>query len=119
MLSQKHRFHGLRGLSLVHSKGQTIRGQQINLRVYHRSQTKPYRVAVVVSRKVHKSAVVRNRIRRRIYAAVRNNAENIVAGTDMVFMVYSDRLAEMEAARLEKAITELIAKASPGKASML
>jgi ribonuclease P protein component len=64
----------------------------------------------VVSRKVHKSAVVRNRIRRRIYEIVRRADAQPVSGTDLVFTVFSDQLAELPAPKLERAILELLEK---------
>ena len=82
----------------------------MNLRFSQRDGKKPYRVAVVVSRKVSKSAVVRNRIRRRVYAQVRLAADIIPAGTDMVFTVYSDKLLELEPAKLKASIEDLLKK---------
>lgn len=61
-------------------------------------------MAVVVSRKVHKSAVVRNRIRRRIYEIVRLQEPNITQAYDMIFTVFSDQVATMEHAELRQGI---------------
>lgn len=120
MLSQRHRFHGRRGLKTVHTSGRTIRGRKINLRTINRPSNKPYRVAVVVSRKVHKSAVVRNRIRRRVYEIVRQNDSKIKPGTDLIFMIYSEQIANEDAARLKKDISNLLTKAAQtDKTSML
>jgi ribonuclease P protein component len=69
MLSRTHRFHGYGSLKKVYANGKSVRGGLIGLK-YLAGGSKPYRVAVVVSKKVHKSAVVRNRIRRRLYVAV-------------------------------------------------
>jgi ribonuclease P protein component len=49
-----------------------------------------YRLAVVVSKKVHKSAVARNRIRRRIYEAFRLFEPDIAEPYDLVLTVFSD-----------------------------
>lgn len=54
---------------------------------------KEYRLAVVVSKKVHKSAVVRNRIRRRIYEAVRLEAVNMAGAFDIVITIFNDQVA--------------------------
>lgn len=61
-------------------------------------------MAVVVSRKVHKSAVVRNRIRRRIYEIVRLEEPNLTQAYDMIFTVYSDQVATMDYAELRQGI---------------
>ena len=84
----------------------------IVLQYASRDAAKPYRMAVVVSRKTHKSAVVRNRIRRRIYEIIRNNDDQIKSGTDLVFTVYSDQVAELEPQKLTKIVLELLQKAT-------
>jgi ribonuclease P protein component len=111
MIGRTHRFHGYGSLRGVYQRGQTARSPLINLRYATRDPKKPYRVAVVVSRKVNKSAVTRNRIRRRIYEIVRTTGQNIQPGTDLVFTVFNDKVAELEAPELNKTITGLLEKA--------
>lgn len=112
MISVTHRFHGYNSLQGVYRRGQSIRGPLLSLRFARRDPKRPYRVAVVVSRKVHKSAVTRNRIRRRIYEAVRHSDKAITSGTDLVFTVFSDKIVELPAAELEASIGELLRKAA-------
>lgn len=111
MLGRAHRFHGLGSLNGVYRNGKKVRGAMINLQYGNRFQDKPYRVAVVVSRKTHKSAVVRNRIRRRIYEIVRHNDQDIKNGTDLVFTVFSDQIATIEQNKLSETIQDLLSKA--------
>lgn len=111
MLGRQNRFHGYNGLRGVYKHGQNARGPLLGLKFASRGPGRPYRVAVVVSRKVSKSAVVRNRIRRRVYEQVRLAAGNIKPGSDLVFTAYSDRLADMEAAKLSTLVNELLEKA--------
>ena len=116
MLGRTHRFHGHKALNAVYQRGKTARSPMINLRFASRDPRKPYRVAVVVSRKVSKSAVTRNRIRRRIYSAVRTSESaadvSISPGTDLVFTVFDDKLAELPAPELQKTVAGLLEKAS-------
>ena len=70
-----------------------------------------YRVAVVVSRKVNKSAVVRNRLRRRIYEQVRLLSPPIAVPYDLVFTVFSEQLLELKSAELNQLIGELLKQA--------
>jgi ribonuclease P protein component len=107
MISVKHRFHGHNSLRAVYGRGRTVRGPFITLKYLERSG-RPYRAAVVVSRKVHKSAVVRNRIRRRIYEIIRRSDGRLTEGRDLVFTVFSDRVADMPAADLSDAIGRLL-----------
>jgi len=111
MLTRSHRFHGYGSLRRTYSHGQTVRSSLISLRYTSRSAGKPYRVAVVVSRKVHKSAVVRNRIRRRVYEFVRQS-ETVPQATDLIFTVFSEQVASLEAERLNTIISELLTKVS-------
>lgn len=117
MIARTHRFHGYGSLRYVYQRGQNIRGPQVSLKFVRRDPVKPYRVAVVVSRKVSKSAVVRNRIRRRIYEVVRLAGEGIKPGTDLVFTAFSDQLAEIPAAKLQAQVSELLQKAAPNQAN--
>lgn len=111
MFGKSHRFHVYGSLKGVYERGQSIRGPQISLKVLQRDPRRAYRVAVVVSRKVSKSAVTRNRIRRRVYEQIRLSQEAIKPGTDLVFTVFSDKLAEIDAPKLQSIIKDLIGKA--------
>jgi ribonuclease P protein component len=112
MLIKSHRFHGYNSLRGVYQRGQSVRGTLVSLKFSRRDPTRPYRVAVVVSRKVSKSAVVRNRIRRRIFEIARRADANIAPGTDLVFTVFSEQAAELEATKLEAVINGLIQEAA-------
>lgn len=111
MISRQHRFHGHTSLNFVYRRGATVRNQQISLRYVRNSRITAFRVAVIVSRKVHKSAVRRNRIRRRIYEQVRACAPAITAPVDLVFTVFSEQLADMPAPQLAEVVAALLVKA--------
>lgn len=111
MIDTTHRFQGHGSLRFVYQKGKTVRGPFCSLKYTANSRRETYRMAVVVSRKVHKSAVVRNRIRRRIYEIVRQAAPCIKMPYDIVFIVYSDQLAELPADQLKRAMLEKLEKA--------
>ena len=111
MLSQKYRFHGRNSLNRAYRKGRTVRDPRISLRYVYLANYNNFRVAVVVSRKVSKSAVVRNRIRRRIYEAVRLRAEQLRPGYELIFSVYSDDLAKLSPKELEVLILSQLKQA--------
>lgn len=111
MMHRSHRFHGRTSLHFVYRHGQVVRGAQLALKYARNTRRAEYRVAVVVSRKVHKSAVVRNRIRRRIYETVRTLSPNIRQPYDLVFTVYSDQLATMESSELRQCVQTQLSKA--------
>ncbi len=111
MIDKIHRFQGHGSLRFVYQKGETVRGPYCSLKYILNRRRSTYRVAVVVSRKVHKSAVVRNRIRRRIYEALRAESVSITAAFDMVFIVYSDQLAVLPTDHLHAALRDKLTKA--------
>jgi ribonuclease P protein component len=100
MISRKNRFHGYGSLKYVYRHGQTVRGPLFAVRFVENPKRKNYRLAVVVSRKVHKSAVGRNRMRRRLYAAIRSLEGQISTPADIVITVFSDNLIEEPADKL-------------------
>ena len=104
MIDASHRFHGRGSLRFVYQQGKTARGTYSSLKYIANKRRATYRMAVVVSRKVHKSAVVRNRIRRRIYEIVRVHSSDITAPYDMIFTAHSEQLATLEPAELQEQI---------------
>ena len=112
MISQLHRFHGYNALRAVYRSGQGVRGQAMSLKYAPRRSGQGYRAAVVVSRKVSKSAVTRNRIRRRVYEVVRQSSPELLAGKDLVFTVFDGGVAELSAERLQAVVAGLLQKAA-------
>jgi ribonuclease P protein component len=111
MLTKSHRFHGYSSLLPVYRHSQNVRGSLMALKFSHRDNQKQYRVAVVVSRKVNKSAVVRNRIRRRIFEAVRQSKLDIPSGLDLIFIIFNDQIADVPATKLQDTVGGLLQKA--------
>lgn len=106
MISRSHRFHGHNSLRYVYQHGRVVRGPLTAIKYIENQKRSTYRVAVVVSKKVSKSAVKRNRIRRRLYEQVRLNQDEITRPFDIVITVFHDQLAELpsdEVKRLVKA----------------
>jgi len=107
MLNKKYRFHSRGGVRYVYQKGKTIRTP--NMSLIFADNTRGFtRVAVVVSKKVEKSAVGRNRIRRRIYEALRVNLEQIPKKRDYIFVVFSNKILKMPSKELEGVLGKLI-----------
>jgi ribonuclease P protein component len=107
MLCKKYRFHSRGGVRYIYQKGKTIRTSKMSL-IFMKNTRDYTRIAVVVSKKVDKTAVGRNRIRRRIYEALRKNFEYIPKKTDYIFVVYSKDVAKMSFSDLEKLLGGLV-----------
>lgn len=108
MISKSYRFHGLGSLRYVYRQGKTVRGSIISIKYVLDERRKSYRLAVVVSKKVSKSAVVRNRIRRRIIEVLRLEAENIKGPYDIVITVFDEKAATMPSSDLATSIKNLL-----------
>jgi ribonuclease P protein component len=107
MITRTHRFHGLGSLRFAYTKGKTVRTSELGLRFVENSRRSTWRAAVVVSKKVHKSAVKRNRIRRQLYEILRQGPA-ISKNVDLVFTVYSEAALELTFADLERQVTKLL-----------
>lgn len=91
----------------MYGHGKTVRKSKMSL-VFCDNARGYTRIAVVVSKKVEKSAVKRNRIRRRIYEILRKNFESIPKKRDYIFVVYSKDVATMPFAKLEELLGGLV-----------
>lgn len=109
MLNKKYRFHSRGGVRFVYQKGKTIRSSKASLTVLPNDRGFT-RFAVVVSKKVNKSAVGRNRIRRRIYEAVRKNFEDIPLRKDYIITIFSKEFLDMPFSEIEKILGDLVAE---------
>lgn len=104
MISKEHRFHGYHSLRFVYRNGQTVRGPLCSLKYVANPRRKEYRLGVVVPRKVNKSAVVRNRIRRRIYETFRAYEPRIKDPYDLVVTVFHDNIKDISSEELDRLV---------------
>jgi ribonuclease P protein component len=111
MITRANRFHGLGSLRTVYREGKTVRGSAMTVRYMLDNRRKAYRLAVVVSKKVSKSAVVRNRIRRRVIEIIRTHADAITEPYDIVVTVYQDSVAAMPQVELSNSVGVLLRQA--------
>lgn len=102
MISRSHRFHGYNSLRYAYQHGKTVRGPLCALRYVRNERRTTYRLAIVVSKKVSKSAVVRNRIRRRLFEAARLHAPQ--ESYDLIITVFSDQLATLPAEEITRMV---------------
>ncbi|TAH36632.1 ribonuclease P protein component [Candidatus Saccharibacteria bacterium] len=111
MIARTNRFHGHGSLKYLYAKGKTVRGAGLSLRFVPNTKRELYRAAVVVSKKVSKSAVTRNRIRRRLYENVRILSTDFKGVYDLAILVYDERYADMPAEKLTAEVKDLCKKA--------
>lgn len=106
MLSNKNRFVGRGSLTYAYRNGIAIRSNYSVLKFTPTNKHSEYRVAVVVSKKVAKSAPVRNRIRRRVYESIRLLAPKYLKNQDIIITVFDDRYANISHQELMESISQ-------------
>ena len=111
MLAQKYRFHGYGALKYVYRNGQSVRQQYFTLKYIANKRRKNSRFAVVVSKKVHKGAVGRNRIRRRMYEILRQESSKLDASYDIACIVFSSEVREAPYETLTQSIRDAFTSA--------
>lgn len=113
MLAKKHRFYGQGGIRYLNRKGAVLRGSQFTIKYVRNRRPGTYRAAVVVSKKVTKSAPKRNRIRRRIYELLRTQGVPYITGHDVAIIVVNDKPAIMSHDELSTALVDLLSQIRP------
>lgn len=111
MLTVFHRFHGHGSLRYVYKNGQAVRSRLVTIKYVKNPHRKHSRFAVVVSKKVHKSAVGRNRIRRRVYEVVRQELPKFTVPHDVAIMVFSSELISLPSNELNETLQQLFESA--------
>lgn len=99
MLPKQYRLSLKTELSRIKKEGKVIWGKLFNLLVANQpqatnNQLPVSRFAFVISKKVHKRAVKRNRVRRLLVEAIRSNLGKIKPGFDFVFLVKKEIIGQ-------------------------
>lgn len=108
MIARSNRFHGHRSVTRV--RGKTIHLPYFKVFYAHNNKRNDFRMAVVVSKKIAKSAVVRNRIRRRLYESVRVQKQLDDQPVDVVFVVQDVKIAKIDAQELSLQVAKACSK---------
>lgn len=111
MLSFVHRFHGHGSLRYVYKNGTAVRTHKLTLKYVRNKQRRHSRFAVVVSKKVLKSAVGRNRIRRRLYEIIRLELPHLRPAHDVVLLVFASEVRSMPHDELREAVQAVFSEA--------
>lgn len=102
MVTSANRFHDTNSLNYVYRQGKTLRTKYFSIKYAPNSRRETYRVAVVVSKKVSKSAPTRNRIRRRLYELVRVELAEKLSNLDIVISVFDEEVAKISSPELRR-----------------
>lgn len=111
MIPASSRFHGHNSLRFVYTNGKAVRSERLTLKWVKNTRRTKSRFSIVVSKKVMKSAIGRNRIRRRLYEYARLHTGQLADTYDIVLIVTSPELRDMEAAELTSLLDQLFQRA--------
>jgi len=112
MIATIFRFHGHNSLRYLYANGKAVRSQLFTIKYVSNAHRSHPRFSVVVSKKVIKSAVGRNRIRRRLYEYLRTHTDQLDGVHDIVIICTSAELRTMPYEQITEQLNQLFAKAS-------
>lgn len=111
MIAFINRFHGHGSLRFVYQNGRAFRSRLITLKVTENKHRKNSRIAVIVSKKILKSAVGRNRIRRRVYEYIRTQLPKFSNVFDIAIIVSSSELLTVSYDEIISQISQIMDQA--------
>ncbi len=111
MIPARLRFHGHGSLRFLHKNAETYRSRYFAIKIIKNPHRKLSRLAVIVSKKTHKSAVGRNRIRRRMYEMVRLEFPRINGIYDIAIIVTSSEVLSADHAEIIECLRESLVEA--------
>ena len=109
MLSSKYRLKSKNLFARVEIDGKLTQFKYFGLNIYNRDDNDPTRFGFIISTKISKRAVIRNRIKRIFSDYIRLNFENIKKGKDVLFLI-KPSIVKVDRNEIEKEINEAIKK---------
>ncbi|MCL2002026.1 ribonuclease P protein component [Candidatus Saccharibacteria bacterium] len=111
MLPSKYRFHSRGGVQATLRAGKTERGEKVSV-VWAKNSRGGTRFGVTIGKKTLKSAVGRNRVRRRTYEIIRGwlGAQAERPQLDVIVILYSAEFREMPYGEFRERLVGLLSK---------
>lgn len=109
MLRQENRLRRKRDVDNVFKKGKTIAGKLIFLKII-KNNLNNSRFGFVISTKISKKAVIRNKIKRQLREIIRKNLPNIKPGFD-VLIIAKPEIIDKKYQDIKEEVERLLNKA--------
>lgn len=111
MLPKQHRLSLRTGLKKVKKQGTLIQGDLFSLLISRQQGIKqPSRFGFIISTKIHKKAVKRNRVKRLLSEAIQGLLLKIEPGFETVFLVRK-KVIDASLSEIEKGVKKLFIEA--------
>ena len=105
MLAKENRFSGQKQVKFVLARGQHKASSLLSVNLFRpHGDNQDLKFAIIVSKKVAKKAVIRNKIRRRIYSAIQSQLEVFKPPIHAVFIVKNRDILDLDFAELQQII---------------
>jgi len=108
MLPKEYRLVRDKDFAKVARYGQKAYSPELNLKWIKNNQSYS-RWGIIVSLKVDKKAVVRNKIKRRLRAILRENVDFLVSGWDVI-IITKDQIKKLDYPQIKKMFLEILYK---------
>ena len=109
MLPKKHRLRKRKDFERVAEKGKLLTKDFLVLKAA-KNNLKLTRVGSVVSRKISRKAVLRNKVKRKLREAVRGNIRKIKLGYDLIFFTKKG-IERKSFSEIKKMVEDLLVRA--------
>lgn len=110
MLPRIHRLTQNSDFDRLKKNSKLFHGTFVSLTFYDRKDESPTRFGFVISKKISKKAVVRNKIKRILSLQIEQYLNNLVLGYDVAFLS-KPAIVEAELDNIQKEVTSLLTKA--------
>lgn len=109
MLASKYRLKKKVNFAQAEIDGKLIQSKSFGVEIYDRKDSDNSRFGFIISTRISKKAVIRNKIKRIISDYIRNNLEKIKNGLDVVFLI-KPLIVKLNKNHIESEINEIIIK---------
>ena len=106
MLASKYRLKKKINFARIEIDGKLIQSKSFGMGIYDRNDDDPSHFGFIISTKISKKAVIRNRIKRIMSEVVRINLDKIKKGLDVLFLIKHPAVKTTKL-ELEKEIYEI------------
>ncbi|OGM09789.1 ribonuclease P protein component [Candidatus Woesebacteria bacterium RBG_16_36_11] len=87
MLSKENRLSAKDNFDRIKKEGKTFQAESFSAVLYKREDDQPIRIGIIISNKISKSAVARNRIKRILKEILLPNIALLKKGYSLIFLV--------------------------------
>jgi ribonuclease P protein component len=109
MLASKYRLKKKINFVRAEIDGKLIQSKSFGVEIYDREDNEPSRFGFIISTKISKKAVIRNKIKRIISGFISQNCKTLKKGQDVVFLI-KPSIVKLRREEIEKETNEIITK---------